>query len=200
MDAEATIDAVRDQTETERDRLGSDKVLIAATDATLETEAVLTAAATRESGLADILSRWAAETDSNAATQFEGAAEAAAERANRIDVDAGNPDGFIDHLETVSGTAQRVGAGLIAAPLVADRFYLQVVSFFINEADEGRADTFREIRREASALDHGETALKHLSESDRETAAAAATEAIDAAYDDYAKTLEAMGLDPKPVC
>jgi hypothetical protein len=200
MDAGATIDAVRDQTETERDRLGSDKVLIAATDATLETEAVLTAAATRESGLADILGRWAAETDSDVATQFEAAAEAAAERAERIDADAGNSDGFIDHLETVSGTARRVGAGLVAAPLVADRFYLQVVSFFINEAAEQRADTFREIRRETSALDDGETALGHLPESERETAAAAATEAIDAAYDDYAETLEAMGLDPKPIC
>jgi len=200
MDAGATINAVRDQTETERDRLGSDKVLIAATDATLETEVVLTTAATRESGLADALGQWAAEADSDVATQFEGAAEAAAERADRIDADAGDPDGFIDHLETVSGTARRVGAGLIAAPLVADRFYLQVVSFFINEADEQRADTFREIRREASALDDGETALGHLSESERETAAAAATEAIGAAYDDYAETLEAMGLDPKPVC
>ncbi|KZX47324.1 MULTISPECIES: hypothetical protein [Haloarcula] len=200
MDAGATIDAVRDQTETERDRLGSDKMLIAATDATLETEAVLTAAATRESGLADILGRWADESDSDVATQFGAAAEAAAERADRIDADAGDPDGFIDHLETVSGTARRVGAGLVAAPLLADRFYLQVVSFFINEADEQRADTFREIRGEASALDDGEATLGHLSESGRETAAAAATEAIEAAYDDYAETLEAMGLDPKPIC
>jgi hypothetical protein len=200
MDAGATIDAVRGRTETERDRLGSDKVLIAATDATLETEAVLTVAATRESGLADIYDRWAAETDSDVATQFEMAAEAAAERAERIDADAGNSDDFIDHLETVSGNARRIGAGLVAAPLVADRFYLQVVSFFINEADEGRADTFREIRQEASALDYGKTALEHLSESERETAAAAATEAIEAAYDDYAETLEAMGLDPKPIC
>jgi len=200
MDAGATIDAVCDRTETERDRLGSDKVLIAATDATLEAEAVLTAAATRESGLATVLDQWAAEVDSEGATQFGTAAEAAAERADRIDADAGDPDGFIDHLETVSGTARRVGAGLVAAPLVADRFYLQVVSFFINEADEQRADTFREIRGEASALDDGETALGQLSESEREVAAAAATEAIEAAYDDYAETLEAMGLDPKPIC
>ncbi|AUG48288.1 transcription antitermination protein [Haloarcula taiwanensis] len=200
MDAEATIDAVRDQTETERDRLGSDKVLIAATDATLETEAVLTVAATRESGSADIFGRWAAETDSDVAAQFEAAAEAAMERANRIDADAGDPDGFVDHLETVSGTARRVGAGLVAAPLVADRFYLQVVSFFINEADEGRADMFRGIRDEASALDDGVTALAHLSEAERETAAAAATDAIGAAYADYAETLEGMGLDPKPIC
>jgi hypothetical protein len=200
MDAGATIDAVRDRTETERNRLGSDKALIAATDATLETDAVLAAAAARESRFAPILDQWATEVDSDVATQFEVAATAAAERADRIDVAAGDVDGFISYLETVDGTARRVGAGLVAAPLVADRFYLQVVSFFINEADEGRADTFREIRGEASALDDGEAALGHLSESERETAATAATEAIEAAYDDYAETLEAMGLDPKPIC
>jgi len=200
MDAGATIDAVRDRTETERNRLGSDKALIAATDATLETDAVLAAAAVRESGLASVLDRWAAEADDDVANQFEAAAAAAAERAEQIDADPGGSDVFTDHLETVDGTAQRVGTGLVAAPLIADRFYLQVVSFFVNEADEGRADTFREVRREASALDCGETALGHLSESERETAAAAATEAIDAAYDDYAETLKSMGLDPRPVC
>ncbi len=107
MDAGATIDAVRDQTETERDRLGSDKMLIAATDATLETEAVLTAAATRESGLADILGRWADESDSDVATQFGAAAEAAAERADRIDADAGDPDG--------SSTTSKPSVGLRGA-------------------------------------------------------------------------------------
>jgi hypothetical protein len=200
MDAGAAIDAVRDRTETERNRLGSDKALIAATDATLETEAVLTAAATRESGLAAVLNRWAAETDGDVAAQFEATADAAAERADRIDADVGDSDGFIDYLERVDGTAERVGAGLVAAPLVADRLYLQVISFFVNEADEQRADTFREIRRAASALDDAETALGHLSAAERETAAAAATDAITAAYDEYAAALESMGLDPKPIC
>ena len=200
MDAGAAIDAVRDRTETERNRLGSDKALIAATDATLETEAVLTAAATRESGLAAVLNRWAAETDGDVAAQFEATADAAAERADRIDADVGDCDGFIDYLERVDGTAERVGAGLVAAPLVADRLYLQVISFFVNEADEQRADTFREIRRAASAFDDAETALGHLSAAERETAAAAATDAITAAYDEYAAALESMGLDPKPIC
>ncbi|WP_336336750.1 transcription antitermination protein [Haloarcula brevis] len=200
MDAGAAIDAVRDRTETERNRLGSDKALVAATDATLETEAVLAAAATRESGLAAVLNGWVDESDGPVAARFETAAAAAAERADRIGAAAGADDGLIDHLERVDGTAERVGAGLVAAPLVADRFYLQVVSFFVNEADEQRADTFREIRRTASALDDGEAALGQLSESERETAAAAATDAITAAYDEYAAALAAMGLDPKPVC
>ncbi|MFB6223040.1 MAG: transcription antitermination protein [Haloarcula sp.] len=200
MDAGATIDAVRDQTETERNRLGSDKALIAATEATLETEVVLTAAATRETGVARVLDQWADEADQSVAAQFKAAAAAAAERAERIDAGTGDSDGFINYLETVDGAARRVGAGLVAAPLVADRFYLQVVNFFVNEADEQRANTFREIRTDAAALERGKNALDSLSESKRETAASAAVAAIEAAYTEYAEALESMGLDPRPVC
>ncbi len=75
---------------------------IAATDATLETEWCHNSGDTRVRACS-ALGQWAAEADSDVATQFEGAAEAAAERADRIDADAGDPDGFIDHLETVSG-------------------------------------------------------------------------------------------------
>ncbi|MBV0903646.1 transcription antitermination protein [Haloarcula salina] len=206
MDARATIDAVRDATETERDRLGSDKALVAATGASLETDAVLEAAATREAGLAAALGRWSDEisdddgADGAVADALDEAAAAAAERSDRIDADSGEPDALSAHLETVAGTAERVGAGLVAAPLIADRFYLQVVNFFVNEADEGRADLARELRSDASSLDQAETALDALSESERDAAAAAATEAVEAAYEGYAEALDAMGLDPKPIC
>lgn len=49
---------------------------------------------------------------------------------------ADDHDAFSTHLGAVERTAERVGAGLVGAPLVADRFYLQLVSFFVNEADE----------------------------------------------------------------
>ncbi|WP_424000575.1 transcription antitermination protein [Haloarcula salina] len=206
MDARATIDAVRDATETERDRLGSDKALVAATGASLEPDAVLEATATREAGLASALGQWSdeisddAEAEGEVAAAIDEAAAAAAERRDRIDADVGEPDALSAHLETVDGTVNRVGAGLVAAPLVADRFYLQVVNFFVNEADEGRADLARELRSDASSLDRAETALAALSDSERGDAAAAATEAVEAAYDGYAETLDAMGLDPKPIC
>jgi len=206
MDARATIDAVRDATETERDRLGSDKALVAATGASLETDAVLEAAATREAGLASALAQWSDELSDDAgadgavAAAIDESAAAAAERRDRLDAEPGEPDALSAHLETVAGTADRVGAGLVAAPLVADRFYLQVVNFFVNEADEGRADLARELRADASSLDRAETALDALSESEREAATAAATAAIEVAYDDYAEALDAMGLDPKPIC
>jgi len=201
MDVDATIDAVREATATERDRLGSDKALLAATNATLETDAVLTAAATRERGVADALDAWADEIDDEAvAAAVSAAAADAADRADRIGTDAGEPDALAEHVATVTGTPARVGAGLLGVPLVADRFYLQVVSFFVNEADEARADVFREIRSEAATLDHARSALGALDDDGRERAREAAVETVDVAYDAYADALEAMGLDPKPIC
>ncbi|MFC6975436.1 hypothetical protein ACFQL1_13505 [Halomicroarcula sp. GCM10025709] len=58
MDADGVISTVREEQATELDRLGSEKALIAATGATLEADAVLEAAATREHALAAVLSDW----------------------------------------------------------------------------------------------------------------------------------------------
>ena len=75
-----------------------------------------------------------------------------------------------------------------------------MVSFFVNEADEGNADAVRELRSGAS--DHGSArdALRALDESGRERARDAAVEAVGVAYEEYATALESMGLNPKPVC
>ncbi|MDS0260663.1 transcription antitermination protein [Haloarcula sp. S1CR25-12] len=200
MDAADTIAAVEDGTTTERSRLGSDKTLVAATDATLETDAVWRAAATREAGVAGALDGWAGETDGAVAEAFERAAAAAGDRADRIDATPDDADALSAYLRTLDGTADRVGAGLVAVPLALDRFYLQVVSFFVNEADESRADVARELRTGASDLDPARAALSALDDSGRERARDAAIEALGVAYDEYAETLEAMGFDPKPIC
>jgi molybdopterin-biosynthesis enzyme MoeA-like protein len=60
MDAADTIATVEEATTTERTRIGSDKALVAATGANLEADAVWTAAATREAGVADALEGWGA--------------------------------------------------------------------------------------------------------------------------------------------
>ncbi|GGO00802.1 transcription antitermination protein [Haloarcula pellucida] len=199
MDAAETLDAVREEAGTELDRLGSDKLLIAATGADLTPAAVREAAVTREVGVADGLSGWA--DDAGAASEaFATAAGAARDRADRIDADPGDPDALADHLQTVASTDARVGAGLVAVPLIADRFYLQVVNFFVNEADEAGADTFRDLRADASDLDPARDALSTLDDEGRDVARDAAVGAIEAAYADYAETLEGMGLDPKPIC
>ena len=50
-------------------------------------------------------------------------------------------------------------------------------------------------------LDAGATLLETLCDpDDEERAVTAAIEAVEAAYREYAETLEAMGVDPKPVC
>ena len=199
MDATDTIAAVEEATTTERSRIGSDKALIAATGANLEADAIWVAAATREAGLANVLDGWTADTDA-IADAFDRAEQAAADRAERIDATPGDPDALSAHLDTVDGIDERVGAGLVAPALVLDRFYLQVVSFFVNEADEGSADVARELRSEASDFSPARDALAALDESGRERARDAAVEAVGVAYDEYASALESMGLDPKPVC
>ena len=160
------------------------------------------AAATRERGLAEALDSWAAETDGPdaAVDAFEQVGQSAIERAERIDAPSGKPDALSTHLDTVEGIAERVGAELVAPPLVLDRFYLQVVSFFVNEADEGSADAVRELRSGASDCGPARDALGALDESGRERARDAAVEAVGVAHEEYATALESMGLDPKPVC
>ncbi|WP_324663427.1 transcription antitermination protein [Haloarcula sediminis] len=204
MDAADTIAAVEEATTTERTRIGSDKALIAATGANLETDAVWAAAATRETGVAEALDGWASDADATVdgavVDAFDRAATAASERAARIDAAPGDPDALSAHLDAVDGTDERVGAGLVAPALVFDRFYLQVVSYFVNEADETSADVARELRSGASDLEPARDALAALDGSGRERARDAAVEAVGVAYEEYANALEAIGLDPKPVC
>ncbi|MBX0295209.1 transcription antitermination protein [Haloarcula nitratireducens] len=205
MDAADTLDAVREASASGLERLGSDKLLVAVTGADLTSDAVREAAVTRERGRASALAAWADESEGAIADAFDAAASAASERADRIPRDDvttadAETDALSAHLETVDGTAEQIGAGLVASPLVADRFYLQVVSFFVNEADEGSADAFREMRTAASDLDPARDALAELDDEGRETARDAAVEAIDVAYEEYAETLTEMGLDPKPTC
>jgi hypothetical protein len=200
MDVADTIAAVEDATTTERSRLGSDKALVAATGATLEADAVRRAAATREAGIATALAAWVDDAEGAIAGAFDRAATAASERCDRLEAATDDPDALAAHLRTVEGTAERVGAGLVGAPLVADRFYLQVVSFFVNEADERGAELARDLRRGAGDLGPARDALATLGEAERERARDAAIAAVGVAYDEYADTLASMGLDPKPVC
>ncbi len=203
MDAADTLDAVREAKRTELDRLGSDKLLVAVTGADMRAETIRSAAAARERGVAGALSAWAdevTESQGPVAAAFERAGAAARDRAGRIDAAPAEPDALSAHLDTVEGTAARVGAGLVAVPLVLDRFYLQAVGFFVNEADEAIAETFRALRSGAADLDPAGEALDALGEDERGAAREAAMDAVDVAYDDYAATLDGMGLDPRPIC
>ena len=156
--------------------------------------------ATREAGVAEALRSWAEDADGEVGTAFEQAGAAAADRRDRADATPGETDALSAQLQELSEWPERVGAGLVAVPLVLDRLYLQVVNFFVNEADERSADVVRDLRSDASELDSAREALAALDGDEREHAREAAIDVVEVVYNEYAEALEAMGLDPKPVC
>lgn len=105
-------------------------------------------------------------------------------------------------LRSLEDTSSRLG-GLVGRSMVGERTHLQVVSFFVNEGDERRADQFRELRSETAA--QGDRALELLEDvcdedGDWDRARDAAEEVIEAAYNAYAGSLDDLGIDPKPIC
>lgn len=225
MNGEEFLATLREERGTHLDRLGSEKALVAWTDATLESEPVLVAAAGTVARAVDTYETWAEdEADERARAAF---ADVAARERNRyeriLDATDGaaadpsadpSPDPFqaasadpvYDYLGRLEGTVERVAAGLVGRPLVDSRTFLQVVNFFLNEGDTGKTELFREIRGETDDLvEEGATLLDGVCDTDRDTgdwerAREAADETIGLAYREYADTLEGMGLDPKPVC
>ncbi|MFB6106070.1 MAG: rubrerythrin family protein [Halobacteriaceae archaeon] len=213
MDADTFVAAVEHDAATELDRLGSEKFLVAATEADLSATAVLRAAARSEAAARDTFDAWAAEErDAAAREAFAATATRESDHHDRVvaALDGGaeppsdaTPDPMHEHLREVTGTIERVGAGLVGRPLVADRTLLQVVNFFVNEADPARADLFRDLRADtAETRARGATLLEERCEADAdwERAREAATAVIRVAYEDYADTLDGMGLDPRPLC
>jgi hypothetical protein len=207
MDGQQFLDRVRETERTALERLGSDKALLAATGADLDTGTVLGVVAATERHHRETFEQWAVDTDDDrAAAAFETAAESAGDHVDRLatDLDHVPDDGGLETgVGGQDGDAERAAAGLVGASLVLDRTLLQAVNFFVNEADERRANVIREIRSAANdRRDEGLALLAELSASDDDWAAAAtaAETAIAAAYDDYVATLEGLGIDPKPVC
>jgi rubrerythrin len=209
MDGNELVEAVRASKATELERLGKEKALIATTNADLEAAAVLRAAAASERRAQLTFEAWAeAETNEAAREAFERVAVTEAVHYDRIVARLGEPlaepevDPLHASLREVERTVERVGAGLVGRPLASERTLLQVVNFFLNEADSAGADLFRDLREETRAVsEEGAALLDELcSGEDWVLAQKAAEDAIQVAYDDYAETLEGMGLDPKPVC
>lgn len=184
---------VRAEAATELERLASDRGLIALTDADLSAATIRTRLAGVLAGLADVYAEWGDDT-------FEEPAETATELADGIVPEPAEPASdhpLVAHLRTLDGHAERVGAGLVGAPLVVDGWTLQGVSFFVNEPDERAADEFRTVRSGLDELaERGESEIGD----DRETGAEAALDLVAVAYDDYVETLDGLGLDPKTVC
>ena len=212
MDADAFHRRVEAEKRTELSRLGSNKLLVALTGADLTPSAVLRVAAHAESAAHETFREWAAdEQNDRARAAFEAAAEREADHLDRVldafddsGADFEPADGGSLHasLRGRTGTVERLAAGFVGRGLVADRTHAQLIGFFIHEADEARANLFRDLRTETTAsLDDGLSLLADLcADDDWETAASAATYTIQVAYDDYADALAGMGVDPRPVC
>jgi predicted lipid-binding transport protein (Tim44 family) len=212
MDMDSIEEHVRAEAATELERLGSDRGLIALTDADLSTDTIRQRVAGVLGGLASVYEQWA-DVDGNGeqADNFASAAETARELAEtaageaavepatgQADTEPATDHAAVAALDSLDDPASRAGAGLIALPLVLNGWALQAVSFFVNEADEAAADQFRTIR---TGLDElvatGETAIES---EDLDRATEAALDLVDAAYEDYVETLAGLGLDPKTVC
>jgi 5S rRNA maturation endonuclease (ribonuclease M5) len=187
---------VRAEAATELERLGSDRGLIALTDADLSSETIRERLAGVLAGTADVYEEWANDDAFTTATETTRTLTAT---TSDTDIEPASDHPLVTALDGLEDHPERVGAGLIAVPLVLDGWVLQGVSFFVNEADESVADQFRAIR---TGLDEvmatGESAVG--SEAERERATEAALALVEAAYEDYVETLDGLGLDPKTVC
>jgi len=211
MDADSFVEAVSEAQATELHRLGSDKYLVAATGADLAEGPVLASVEREAANGRETFESWAEAESGPAAKAFAAAADTESEHLDRLrerldggtagvnDTDEG---GVGQALEAAETTAERAGA-LVGRGKVRDRTLLQVVNFFVNEGDTAGADLVRELRRDANGqVSAGTDLLETVCESDADwrEAQESAERVVAAAYEAYAAALEAMGVDPKPVC
>jgi rubrerythrin len=208
MNQDAFLDAVREENRTALSRLGSSKSLYAETMGEMKETPVLAAAATAEQAAAETFAAWAdSEPDEEAAALFR---EVATQEEAHYDAvlgrlgehEPGDLPAIQDHLRDVEGTVERLGA-FVGRTIAADKSKEQLVGFFIGQADPKGSQLFRDLRGDLDGQLEGATdllAARCETEDDWERAQAAATAAIQAAYEEYTERLEGMGVNPKPVC
>jgi hypothetical protein len=210
---ETVTEQVRAAAGTELDRLAGDKLLLAATGATLEDAAVLGALRRALRTAADASAAWAGDAPDPVADALAEAGEGFEAAQGVLDDDGGEPgaEGANEGSDAPSSLdlgdpatpLERAGACCVGAPLVLDGLALQGVSHFVNEADAAEADRARAARSEIDAAREDATATLVAAcagEDDTEAVVAGAVGAVEASYEDFATEIEAMGLDPKPVC
>ena len=210
MDGETFRETVEKSKRTELDRLGSSKLLIALTGAQIERERVLEVAAHSEHAARETFRAWAADEPNPAAeSAFEAVAAQEDTHLERVlaelEADVNLADGGPMHayLRGRDDTVERIASGMVGRPLVSVRAHNQIIGFFVNEADETRANLFRDLKTETVAVvDDGCDLLEELCETDEdwERARLVADYVVQVAYDDYADSLTEMGLGVKDIC
>ncbi len=206
MNGTDVSDRIQAEAGTELSRLGSEKALLAATQASIDTESVIGVLGASLAIASDRLDEWA---DASEDAELSAAlADAATQLADlRTELNVADADGIPaptwlgDRLAGPETDVGRAAAGLIGVPLVLDKLCLQAVSFFVNEADTARAEEVRAIRGALEAIrEDSATAIADASEGSDEAATEGAIAVIEAAYAEYAERLDALGFDPKPIC
>lgn len=210
MDGDEFRETIASEKETQLSRLGSEKFLIAITDATLDADAILEATANSEYAAMTTYSQWAEdEEDDSAAAVFREVAAQEREHFERVtehlppEFEPADGGPMHEYLRGREDTVERAAAGLVGRGLVSDRTHLQIVGFYVNEPDEAMAELYRDFRREtaestAAGLDLLEERCS--GDEDWERARMVAEYVIEVAYDDFADAVRGMGLDPKPIC
>jgi hypothetical protein len=211
MTASDFVDAVSEANQTALSRLGSSKALYAETDGDLDPEHVLRAAAIAEDAASETFQAWADdEENAEAAELFARVADEEADHyetvAAEIDDAPRAADNDLPAIQSVlrgfDDTVERAG-GLVGRCLVAKKSKEQYTGYFTGEADPQTASLFRGLGSDvAEQVDAAADLVAAVcaDDADRERAEAAARKAIQAAYDEYTESLEAMGVNPKPVC
>lgn len=192
-------DRVEAQCETELSRLGSEKLLLAATEAEIRPDTVAGALAATADVAATAIESWAETADDGDAAALQAEAADAYRDINEATLSAW-PDAEGETLvvpDAPDGDWERVGAGLVGVGLVLDRLLLQAISFHVNEANTGAADRLREFRGAVQDLVDRADAVD---EADHDAAVAGAAAIVESAYERYAARLDSMGMDPKPLC
>lgn len=209
MTPETFTERVETQNRTALSRLGSSKSLFAATAGEMDVQPVLRAAATAEHHAAVTYRGWAEdETTERAREVWTSTAAEEDDHYERVIAELneahepGDPPAIHQYLRGLTQTHTRAG-GFVGRTLAADRSKSQFTGFFVGQAEPGLAAVFRDLGGDLDdQRDRGLTLLDAVcgSETAWDEAAAAAEEAIQAAYEEYVSALEGMGVNPKPVC
>lgn len=200
MDGSELLDRIETETRTELSRLGSSKSLYADTEGEMEAAAVLAAAADAASAAAETFESWSGEVFADAAERERDHYEAVVDELDEYE--PGTAPAVAEALGAADGGIERLGA-TVGWTLVTERKSTQSSGYFTGQADPGTASVFRSFGEDYERT--REDALAALeadceSEEESERAADAAVAVIEAAYDEYFETLEALGMNPKPVC
>jgi hypothetical protein len=187
------VETISEEYNTELSRLASSKSLYATTGGEMEPEAVLAAVADMTHHAAELLDGW--EVSGVAAEREREHYETIVETMDEHE--PGDRPATLTALADSEGTAERLGA-LIGWTMVAERTTSQATGFFTGQADPQTASLFRELGENYERI-RGE-AKETLAGHDIETATTAASDVIEAAYQQYVDELEEMGVNPKPVC